>query len=373
MVKKTLFSGYYGMGNFGDDLFCTVATLGASRYWGENESRLACPPVNGAEAIYGYPSRLPKRWFASERKIGSAIRIAAFANAMRGGVDCLVYGGGSVFYSGDGGTREHLARRMSPSLRRWAIGVSIGPFADVEAERKVGERLKAFEFIAVRDKASMDRVSAFNLDARVVQSADLAGVYPYPGNDSGTRGERQTGVGFRIGFAPCYRKGAEPTSVSECDAFVDAVKYVTKEGAAEVVVFCLNERNPNEDLALASYTRERLDEAGIPCGIRRHSEEGIQGVWSGIAEMDFFFSVRLHGAIAAYLSGTPFLLFEYHPKCSEFLDFIGKDRSERVEQECGPESLGELAAKLLENPSKCRMSAGEYRALSERNFTEAPD
>lgn len=372
-MNRILFSGYYGMENFGDDLFCTVASIGASRYWGENEPRLPCPPVHRVEAVYGYPGWLPKRWFANKRKIGSAIRIAAFANAMRGGVDRLVYGGGSVFYSGDGGPREHLARRMSPSLRRWAIGVSIGPFASTEAERKVVERLKAFEFIAVRDKASMDRVSAFNLDARLVQSADLAGVYPYPGNDSVTRGERHPETGFRIGFAPCYRKGAEPTSVSACDAFVDAVKHTTRERAARVVLFCLNERNPNEDLALVRYTRERLDEAGIPCGIRRHSEEGIQGVWSGIARTDFFFSVRLHGAIAAYLCEIPFFLFEYHPKCSEFLDFVGKDKSERVDQECGPKSLSEVAEKLLEKPSKCRMPTGDYRALSERNFTEAPD
>ena len=373
MVKKTLFSGYYGMGNFGDDLFCTVATLCASRHWGKNEIRLACPPVNGAEAVYGYPSRLPKRWFANEGKIGSVIRVATFANAMRGGVDRLVYGGGSVFYSGNGGPRERLARRMSPSLRRWAIGVSIGPFACAEAERKVGERLKAFEFIAVRDKASMERASAFNLDARVVQSADLAGVYPYPANDTGTRRERRPGAGFRIGFAPCYRKGADSTSVSECDAFVGAVKHITRRSAVQVVVFCLNDRNPNEDLALARYTRERLDEAGIPCGVRRHSEEGISGVWAKIAAMDFFVSVRLHGAIAAYLCEVPFFLFEYHPKCSEFLDFIGKDQSERDEQEPGLEPLSRIAAKLLENPSPCRMSASEYHALSERNFTEAPD
>ena len=39
---------------------------------------------------------------------------------------------------------------------------------------------------------------------------------------------------------------------------------------------------------------------------------------------DLVISMRLHGAVLAYLLGVPFALNEYHQKCTDFCDDIGQ-------------------------------------------------
>src|SRR5690606_9225111 len=55
-----------------------------------------------------------------------------------------------------------------------------------------------------------------------------------------------------------------------------------------------------------------------------------QDIWRSVADCDFMISTRLHAAIFACFSDTPFMLNEYHRKCSDFLEDVGYDDGYRL-------------------------------------------
>ena len=88
------FTGYYGMRNFGDDLFGVLCTQAARRYWNA-EPLLVGPALSGAQARSTWPSRLPTAWYGSNGTVGKAARLLGFVRGLRES-EVLVMGGGSV-------------------------------------------------------------------------------------------------------------------------------------------------------------------------------------------------------------------------------------------------------------------------------------
>ena len=88
------FTGYYGMRNFGDDLFGVLCAAAARRYWNA-EPTLVGPTLQDAQARGTWPKHLPADWFGSTGSVGKAARLFGFARGLQAS-DVLVMGGGSV-------------------------------------------------------------------------------------------------------------------------------------------------------------------------------------------------------------------------------------------------------------------------------------
>ncbi len=112
--------------------------------------------------------------------------------------------------------------------------------------------------------------------------------------------------------------------------------------------------------------------------INPHSYEVVcytqktQSIWAEISDCDFFISTRLHAAIFACFSQVPFILNEYHKKCTDFLDDIEYNEVLRsLNKSLDVISLGDFIIEVINGtrdyPKPKRLA--ETKALAELNFT----
>jgi len=172
------FSGYYGMANYGDDLFAITAFLASQKYWEKFDPLLLCRRISNFKANYGIAPFIPHGALANLELTGKFCRLTNLLwNSFN--LDKIVFAGGSLFHSGGISARDFVFL-LKRGRRDYfsAIGVSIGPFEDMSSERRVCKKLRSFEYISVRDRVSYERLMSYDIEGKVVQAADLVGVLP---------------------------------------------------------------------------------------------------------------------------------------------------------------------------------------------------
>lgn len=325
------FTGYYGMRNFGDDLFGVLCAAAARRYWNA-EPTLVGPTLQEAQARGTWPTHLPANWYGSTGSVGKAARLFGFARGLQAS-DVLVMGGGSVLTA-----RESFRKPMMLSARRRgrvelaAVGVSVGPFPDADAEASVARFVRQFSYLSVRDRRSYELAQRMGLSPILHAGRDLAGLlrtlYPMPAS---VPRERST---LHIGLAPCrYTVRADhpaPTPAQWQAAAVSALARHAGDVPVHVTVFSLNGHPQHGDDALSAELEQRLRQAGVSVELRRYGGNPLATVRE-IHSCDAFVSARLHGAIVAYLCDVPFAIVDYHPKCRDFADDVGLPAALRID------------------------------------------
>ena len=334
---RTSFTGYYGMSNFGDDLFGLVCSAAARTYW-HSEPRLVGPVIAGVDARYTMPAWYPRGIYGATGPHGKASRLYSFVRAIRNS-DVLVMGGGSVINS-----RESFRKPLMISAQRKgkielaAVGVSIGPFEDDAAEASVAAFVERFAYIAVRDRRSYELAVRMGLRDRTFHGRDLAGLLPLLAPATAhARPARGPDGPIRIGIAPCdYREGrdyAAPDKQALQPALAAALTRLAAERPLQVDIFSLNEHGTHGDYAISAALQEQLRQAGIATRLLRYRGQGPLSMVQAISRCDAFISARLHGAIVAYLQKVPFTIIDYHPKCNDFADDIGLAPAQRITAE----------------------------------------
>jgi len=148
------------------------------------------------------------------------------------------------------------------------------------------------------------------------------------------------------------------------------MKQLNKNIDFEVNIICLNQNNINGDLMLCNLAKKLLQLANINAKLIKYKDIGVEETWKEISKLDFFVSVRLHGAITAYLNKVPFYLYEYHEKCTEFLNFIG----EETHKANSLNNTSIIANKILDSITSKNnlMDVKCFEQLSKLNITENP-
>lgn len=326
------FTGYYGMRNFGDDLFGVLCAAAARCYWNA-EPLLVGPTLDGAQARGTWPTRLPMHWYGASGSIGKAARLFGFARGLHES-DVLVMGGGSVITA-----RESFRKPMMLSARRRgrvqlaAVGVSVGPFPSADAEASVAEFVRQFSYLSVRDQRSYELARRMGLAPILHQGRDLAGLLRVLHPVSARPTAPQPRATLRIGLAPCRYSVRDdhpaPTPAQWQAAAVSALAQVAARAPLEVNVFSLNGHPVHGDDELARELEQRLRQAGVPATLQRYGGNPLATVQQ-IRGCDAFVSARLHGAIVAYLCDVPFAMIDYHPKCRDFANDVGLPAHMRV-------------------------------------------
>lgn len=320
--KKVAFYGYYGMDNFGDDLFVLTAVLAARKIWNQKSIYVIGPPIDGVDATYIYLPFLPKRYYNSYGFFGKLFRLLTllYSGLI---VDRLVFAGGSMFTSGRRNALDIFRAVFKNRVKISALGVSVGPFASDNDKEQVFKRLSYFDYIATRDEKSYERLIKSNKPfKKLVPSADLVGVLP---SLIGKQPSRLRGEELRVGFSPCNILGNPQKTIQYCSIFIETIECLIERRERDFVVYliCLNNHLLMGDQDLITYVRERLEAIGVTVEVVDYQQTGLVETFSLIRELDFYVSVRLHGAISAFVQDTDFFLFEYHEKCTEFLRKIG--------------------------------------------------
>lgn len=361
-------AGYYGMKNFGDDLFACIGVKAAHDYWSGQRVRLVAPPIPGLSASYTVKPGFFAEKYDSHSILGGLVRLKNTAQAAFLS-DRYVYCGGSLFSGGATGSRRYVDRIAGRNLS--AIGVSIGPFHSIAAEKDVIKALREIEFLSVRDRRSYELVKSFSLDANMTLAADLAGLMRryIPAGIRGTALSQRSGVA-KVGLSLCnYSRSAIEEQKKYCKAFVEAITRTASNRALEVSVICINSHCIVGDKELSVMALEMLRQAGVPAKLISHDLTGVMGTVEAIASLDCYVSARLHGAIAAYMLNVPMVIHQHHLKMVDFADDIGLCAEMRYTE---GSDLFHSINEILEGRSAKTKPVEIFAEEAERNFTCAP-
>jgi polysaccharide pyruvyl transferase WcaK-like protein len=232
--------------------------------------------------------------------------------------DSLLFGGGSVLHSVRGIERKldllrafRRGRAKSGSLAG-CFGVSLGPFDTVATERLLARFLSELDFVVCRDRTSVDIVRGLVPVARVWNGCDLAFAAWEQNRELFMRECRET----RVGISLILDRRKDATEQARLFANMLAIlDWLTAAGCG-VRLVALYVGAKYEDHLL----HERLrGQARHPEMIEIHHYAGdVFSTVAAIAGCSHYVSMRLHGAITAYLSGVPFLTLSKSPKVADF-------------------------------------------------------
>lgn len=330
--KRIQLLGYYGMGNFGDDLFVDTLLKQARRFWPNGRATTFAPMRSSVYASIG--------------ATGKALRLVAMtAGALW--ADTFVYGGGSVFQNISG--IPAVRHRFMGAKKFQALGVSIGPFQTDDDARRVSQALSHFDRVVVRDVASVHHYRRLLPDRPVpAMGGDLAGL-----SDLLSSSRTQPVI------TVCPSAAANVPRETLADQIYDAYRATNADGApASLQLLALSSHPTRGDEALCTALSVTLARRGIPTRVQFYRELGLERTCDLLASSVAVWSQRLHGAIAAYLCGVPFLIVGHHSKCKDFAEDIGLPDVCLV----APDSSWSEAARLtVIAPPAPRMSPDDYR------------
>lgn len=320
-----LFTGYYGQKNTGDDAFIEVASWGANKYWNKTNVRFLAIqnklPQTKVSAK-GYPLILPKS-YGFQKKV------------LINQTDYLISAGGSTIHSKLSPQNiKQVAVDMKNSgkkIKLGAIGVSVGPFKSIEDEKAVQQYLKSLDFIALRDQRSFDYVNQLNTPYQPVNAFDLAALMPkmyhYTKEAKLANGHRKT-IGVSICPVESIQKNGDVNNENRRNAqLVELIKELDKNDQVEFKFFIINGHPTIGDKTL---TQQLIQKANPKSYSIVDYSKNTEAIWREINNCDAVISTRLHGAIFACFGKTPFMLIEYHQKCSDFLEDVGYDTTARI-------------------------------------------
>jgi|GEM_PF-469613 len=325
MIKSDIiFTGFYGQMNTGDDAFVEVASWGAKHFWNKNNNRFLAKKNMLPKTIVparGYPLSINKTYGLQ-------------AEVLLKNADTLIFAGGSTIHSklrGDNIRMKAMDRKLLKGLPKiGAIGVSVGPFKSVEDELAVESYLKRMDFLAVRDQASFDYVNSLDLPYEPVNAFDLAALLPDIYNYK--RIIKPIGHKKIIGISVCpyetVQKGLDINNEKRRNKmFLELFREIDNLDDVHFRFYIIN---GNEKIGDRKLTFEMISQLSPKSYEVMDYSRDTQLVWKSIADCDFIISTRLHAAIFACFADTPFILNEYHRKCSDFLDNVEYDENYRL-------------------------------------------
>jgi polysaccharide pyruvyl transferase WcaK-like protein len=308
MTRPTVLVGYYGMRNFGDDLFVSLISALRPRVEDSSPLWIVAPPLSGVPAQgsrFLVPRHLAKAW-RSHGVHGSVLRLVFNLFAAVVG-QTVVLGGGSVLTTVDGVRAQQLRHRQLLGIRRWvALGVSVGP---VEEEQRMGvdELLGVLDTLVVRDERSAaDAQRASEL------GGDLAALIP-----SSPLAPDVTVTRQGIVYAPKHSWTADLQRI-----LVGPSAALATANGKTVSIVALNCHEQDGDLAACATAAALFQQAGVLTRRISYEELGVRATVQALASASSVVTGRLHGGIVSFVTGTPFVLLSDTTKMDDFLDDI---------------------------------------------------
>ena len=351
-TMSPLVSAWVGRGNFGDELLSyglrlelyQASTVSAVSYY-----------EKGRDAIYRAPDdALIKACNATGQS--RWVKLCKRYTQTYSAYDSVFFGGGSVLHSGHSIAWKHeLLRRFrrgrsSSALLSAAVGVSLGPFPDTQAERQAQAFLAELDVVHCRDAGSVD--FARQVDGpEVIQGRDLAFSVRAlrPELFSAAKQPERVGVSFIL--SP---KLGEEQQREQFAKMLAVLNYLTAKGY-QVLLASLYSGDKYADDRLHKRLRESASQPDL---IALHDYRGdVRATTAQIASCSFYISMRLHGAVTAYLSGTPFFALNRHPKVREFCTSVLGEHADTCQGDLSlpaPELLERLESALQKAPSQPR-------------------
>lgn len=309
--SKPYLCGYYGMSNSGDDALLLAAAWGAREFLGAKEFKVSCQkPVQLADIVSSTATLSAPQTFRGEN------RLRQYFMAMS--TQSVIFGGGSVLHTAQDINIKRDIMRFAGKESSAALGVGIGPFKNIEAEKSCGKFLNECGFVGVRDKGSFAQAKSIAPNANVRLTFDLA-----PGL---LRIRAPKKPVAREGVCVCLcpvesLAGNMDAERKNIDRIAKTLRGIYKATGESITLLDLNGHETLGDSIPHSYLREKLG-ADVPVKHLRYQQDPL-AVLDTLATFKLVVSMRLHGSILAYLAETPVISLNYHSKCEGWCEQVG--------------------------------------------------
>lgn len=370
-MQKLTFIGYYGFKNFGDELFVVASILAADKYWPTFKAYANSPIMEGFSAgKYRCPERF-KESFAGINLRGKLVRGLTLVRTLCTSEMIVLAGGSTLSHFSDNSSLSLIeAAGRFRKIRQAGIGVSVGPFTSIDEEKACKKYLDKFSYLSLRDQNSYQIAENMNLPLQPVCARDIAGVLPHFIPKSPIREKA------RLGLSLCnyerYKSGDRSVEERRNVAIIKGIRKFIIEHKVPVTVFVLNSHHIFGDWEISNRLVQELKDDHNDVVVET-LDRGPLYLWEKIGQCRAVFSVRLHGAISAYLQDVPFALFEYHRKCTDFLDDIKQHRLNRLDsRDCHESKVYQVLDGIYHGQRKPVMPVDEYGSRAMLNFTRAP-
>jgi len=300
------------MQNTGDDALMNVTAWGAKQYLHADEIRVSSPrQLKLCSGEKTDASLSPTQRFPGEN------RFKHYLSAIDS--NRIIIGGGSVLHNSHDIDLKRDMMALSCGRNHLALGVGIGPFANLRAEKSCARFLAACEFVGVRDRQSYDIAQSIAPNANVALTFDLAPQLLMLDGFNLQALERQ---GIAVCLCPNERLignvEAEEQRLRSLASALDTIYFFTGE-SINFVDFnghpSLGDRQVHEELAsmLSPSTRFSFVQYD-PNPLR---------VLQRMATFKLAICMRLHASVFGFIAQTPVLSLNYHRKCEQWCRQVG--------------------------------------------------
>jgi polysaccharide pyruvyl transferase CsaB len=330
-MKRYSIFGYYGQRNAGDEAILAALIEGIKSASAENYISVYSGRVDETSSTHGIDAFVPfnfkvKHVFRNLIRRNPAEYLRAASNFLRTNV--VVIGGGGLFFDSEESNKwllyylDLIEFAKALDKRVALIGVSAGPLHHAESRRLMERAFAKVDVISVRDNTSRDLLVECGVRRdRIEVVPDLVFTLA---SSSGPRideilGEErfQRESGRVVALTPCCYNVNRSGWLEQYRKFCERVVF---EFGARLWFVPMQRDDDHDDLraiqaivtSLSSSAQSRIS---ILQGV--YTAQEVQGI---LGNADFILAERLHGAIMALNTSTPFVGISYMPKVAGVLE-----------------------------------------------------
>ena len=237
--------------------------------------------------------------------------------------DVIVIGGGSIFQSHSGiAWKLALVKRLRNNRERKvfiaAVGISFGPIKSKAEETMIRELLSHLDCVIVRDQNSFTLAQRLRPRPNLYASFDtslLMAQYLFKEYLSTVQREPDL-----VGISFIQKKDRQGRLSYDINQYLQIINHLLNRGK-RVILFNLYRGAEYLDGQLVAQLKAA---AKNPANVSCHDFDGdIFRTIKLLNRCSHILSMRLHGAIFAYLFSIPFICLGYHQKNLDFCQSIG--------------------------------------------------
>jgi polysaccharide pyruvyl transferase WcaK-like protein len=310
--------GWHGQLNTGDDAFAIVSKWGLQQYANAQKIIMDADLSQVLSKHYGIlvsykKSNLIPGWGRFSR---------AYHRSIAKG---FVLAGGSLLASETALLKlENDSYWQQAGKKRFAIGISVGPFTSIRHEQKTIDYLNQLSYVGFRDDFSYNWATFNNIRTPFNRAFDLAVLLPkaieVPSISS--RPKKVLGISL-LAFNSAEKSANLARDLQFVEDFARTTYTITQENNFKIKLFSICCHPEYQDDLMCQKFKASLP-SDAPVEIYQHNGDAYQTLVA-MKSCSHFASMRLHGSIFAYINQQPLLLLSYHPKCTSFAQTIGLD------------------------------------------------
>ncbi|MFQ3208212.1 MAG: polysaccharide pyruvyl transferase WcaK-like protein [Glaciecola sp.] len=305
--------GYYGQNNTGDDALLYSARW-ASHYLLYSQNNIVSSATSSKCKEFGDIKAIPKALFRGHQ------RLLHYKNALQS--EKVIFGGGSVLHTeSDIQLKRHLIALAGRKQSR-CVGVGLGPFTSLGAEKACVKFLSECGFIGFRDKQSYDIAKNLCPDANVELTFDLAPTMLCNQNNKLVEIER-SGIMFNFcqQAIDAYGNTNNKIEFRRIQSAIEIIERIWLETSEPIYLLDFNAHCCFGDFQIHRKIIAQLNEKISVTHIQY--DPNPFRVLQRIAGFKASVCMRLHASIMSFMVKTPSISINYHNKCKSWCEQIG--------------------------------------------------